>query len=207
MLCLIYEELKAWQGAIGSLFGFMALMAAALWNFRLNRKRDAALRADEALSVAAALYGEIMLLRKEAAQIATTVAKMAMRETRYGSSSYKIDSHFLEAYKLSEPMFYKTLAPQIGLLSADLVIAITEFHRNFQEVKISLPLLVENSDRGYDYSWSSVLIPARDAVKNIIPASRKIEQLTSISTPMKDLELREVEEVIEFEQIQYDNPG
>jgi len=203
----LYEELKVWQGAIGSLLGFVALMVAALWNFHLNRKRDAALRSDEALSVAAALYGEIMLLRKEAAQIATIVAKMAMRETRYGSSSYKIDSHFLEAYKLSEPMFYKILAPQIGLLSADLVIAITEFHRNFQEVKISLPLLVENSDRGYDYSWSSVLIPARDAVKNIIPASRKIEQLTSISTPMKDLELREVEEFIEFEQIQYDNRG
>ena len=44
-----YSELKGWQTAIGSLLGFIALMVAALWNFRLNRRRDAALRADEAL--------------------------------------------------------------------------------------------------------------------------------------------------------------
>ena len=31
------------------MLGFVALMVAALWNFRLNRKRDAALRADEAV--------------------------------------------------------------------------------------------------------------------------------------------------------------
>jgi hypothetical protein len=30
-----YEELKSWQAAIGSLLGFLALMVAALWNFRI----------------------------------------------------------------------------------------------------------------------------------------------------------------------------
>ena len=61
----IYQEAKTWQTAIGSIFGFGALMVAALWNFHLNRRRDTALRREEIHSVAAAIYGEILLLRKE----------------------------------------------------------------------------------------------------------------------------------------------
>jgi hypothetical protein len=72
-----YEELKGWQGGIGSLLGFLALIVGALWNFRLNRRRDAALRAEEVVSVAAALYGEIVLLRIEAAGLARAVANVA----------------------------------------------------------------------------------------------------------------------------------
>ncbi len=77
-----YSELKGWQTAIGSLLGFIALMVAALWNFRLNRRRDAALRADEALSVVTALYGEILLLRKEVGELARVVANIKLNETR-----------------------------------------------------------------------------------------------------------------------------
>jgi len=52
-----YQELKTWQTGLGALLGFVALMIAALWNFRLNRQRDADLRRDEARAVAAAING------------------------------------------------------------------------------------------------------------------------------------------------------
>lgn len=141
-----YSELKGWQTGIGSMFGFVALMAAALWNFHLNRRRDAALRTEEALSVATALYGEILMLRKEIGTIASVVADVELEHFR------KLDKHFLKAYPLSDPLLYKALAPKIGLLSSDLVISITAFHKDLQEAKTGLPLLIPDSRRGYSYS-------------------------------------------------------
>ncbi len=72
----------------------------------------------------------------------------------------KFDAHFLEAHKLSEPILYKALAPTIGILNADLVIVVTEFHKNFHEAKMALPLLVDNEGRKYSYSPTIVLRPA-----------------------------------------------
>jgi hypothetical protein len=72
-LCL-YVEAKQWQAGIAALLGFLGLIFAALFNFRLNRRRDAQLRSEEMISVASALYGEILLLRDELAQLARTVA-------------------------------------------------------------------------------------------------------------------------------------
>jgi hypothetical protein len=190
----LYEELKGWQNGIGSLLGFLALMVAALWNFRLNRRRDAALRDEEALSVAAALYGEIILLRKEIARLSSSVAAIHLHQ------SSSIDRHFAKAHSLSEPMLYKALSSKIGLLSADLILAITEFHEKYQQAKSWLPLLVEDDERKYGYSPLHVLIPARDAVKEIAPALRKIERLASIDEPAAEPDLGHTEDVIEVEE-------
>ena len=193
------NELKGWQTGIGSMLGFVAFMVAALWNFRLNRKRDAALRADEALSVAAALYGEILLLRKEVGRLARTVANVKLNEGRH-SSTVKFDDHFLEAHSLSEPLLYKALAPKIGLLSAELITAITEFHKNFQEAKVSLPLLIDKPGRKHGYGASVVLIPAWNAVKNIEPTLRKIEHMALVLRPAENIDLGLAEDVIEMEE-------
>jgi hypothetical protein len=190
----LYEELKGWQGGIGALLGFVALIAGALFNFHLNRKRDAALRAEDALSVAAALYGEIVLLRGEIAALARAVAAAEIKGT------LKIDTHFVDARKISEPYLYHALAPKIGLLSPDLVIAITNFYKNVQEAKARLPLLIENSERGYGYFASSVLTPARDAVMDIVPAMRKIEHLASVASPAEDPDLGLTEQAIESDE-------
>lgn len=198
----VYDEIKGWQAAIGAVLGFVALMVAALWNFRLNRERDAALRRDEAVSVAAALYGEILLLRNEAAETARHVASRAIAIGTDGRYPYKFDQHFLAAHPFSEPIFYKALADKIGLLDADLVLGITEFHGNFQRVRTSLPLLVDVKDRGYSYSASTVLVPARDAVKRVIPTLRKIERMTGVVTPTPDPDLGRVEELIDTEEVQ-----
>lgn len=189
----LYEELKGWQAGLGASLGFMALMAAAWWNFHLNRRRDAALRAQETISVAAALYGEIVLLRQETARLARVVAAVHMNSDR------GIDKHFVDAHTPSKPILYEALASKIGLLSADLVIAITEFHKNFQETRTWLPLLIENSERGYSYSPLVLLVPARDAVQNIAAAMRKIERMASISKA-EDPELGMTETIIEMEE-------
>ena len=59
----------------------------------------------------------------------------------------KFDAHFLERLKLSEPLLYKALASKFGLLSSDLIFAITEFHGNFENARTWLPLLMENPEK------------------------------------------------------------
>src|SRR5437660_5515422 len=181
-----YQELKSWQSAIGSLLGFFALMTAALWNFHLNRRRDARLRNEESLSVMAALYGEILLLRNEAARLARAVANVHITVGMDSRSVLKFTRHFVEANTLSEPILYKAFATKLGMLNAAVVVAITEFHSNFQKARSWLPLLVEDKERGYSYSVLAVLVPARDAVRDIVPTLRTMERLLSISKPADD---------------------
>ena len=200
---LSYEELKGWQSAIGSILGFWSLMVAALWNFHLNRRRDAHLREEEALSIAAALYSEIVLLRKEVASLARALALARINQDTQRYSGLTIDRHLVEAHKLSEPQLFKALAAKVGLLSPDLVMAITEFHQNCQEARTWFPLLIEDDDRKYSYVSSAVLTPARNAVNNIVPALRKIESMVSVPTPAADPDLGETEFVIKMEDEAY----
>ena len=93
------------------------------------------------------------------------------------------------------------------MLSSDLVLHITEFHQKFQEVKVSLPLLVDKPERKYGYSVASVLVPARDAVKNIQPALKKIERMASISRSSDDMDLGQTEDVIEMEEEFFSTPS
>ena len=199
-MVLNYEELKGWQTAIGSLLGFMALMTGALWNFHLNRKRDAALRREEMLSVAAALYGEILLLRKEVARISLSTARVFVAVGTQPNPSVKFDEHFLEAQTLPDPIVYKALAPKLGLLPADMVVAITGFHSNFQSVISRLPLLLPKKDRGYTHTVLNVLVPARDAVKEIIPTLRQIEAMLSIPQAAGIPDLGQTDFAIEMEE-------
>jgi hypothetical protein len=196
----LYREAKGWQTAIGSVLGFGALMIGALWNFHLNRRRDAVLRREEMLSVAAALYGEILLLRMEVARISLSTAGVFVGVGTQPNPTIKFDEHFLEAQTLPEPILYRTLAPKLGLLSADMVVAITRFHSNFQSVKSRLPLLLPKKGRGYTHSVLNVLVPARDAVKEIIPTLRQIESMLSISDPASDPEMGQTNFVIEMEE-------
>lgn len=197
---VLYEELKSWQTSIGSLLGFVALIVGALWNFRLNRKRDAALRVEETNSVAAALYGEMLLLRVEVANLARAVANVHVSVGTQRDSTIKLDLHFVSAHQISEPILYKTLASKIGLLPADLIVGITAFHKNIQEVRHWLPLLIDNPDRKYSYAVSCVLVPARDAVCDIIPTLKQIERMASIAKSAEPLDLGKTEGIIAIEQ-------
>jgi len=197
-----YEELKGWQGGIGALLGFIALIVGALWNFHLNRRRDAALRAEEVISIAAALYGEIVLLRMEVAGVARAVANVSVSiGTDERNAIVRFDRHFIAAYgNISEAVLYRALAGKLGLLPAELILAITEFHKNIQEVRTGLPLLIDDPTRGYVHGASHVLIPARDAVFDIIPALRMIERMAKMPKPAAAIDLGKAEGVIELER-------
>jgi hypothetical protein len=107
----LFQELKGWQGLIGSIFGFTALIAGALFNYHLNRKRDSMVRREEASAIAAALFGEIVLLRTEVALIARSIAAAYVRRGTQRVGTTDFDKHFLERCKLPEPILYKALAP------------------------------------------------------------------------------------------------
>lgn len=196
----MYQELRGWQTGLGSLLGFIALMSAALWNFHLNRIRDSRLRADEVRSIAAALYGEIILLREEIASLARIVAKLESRAERA-----RVDAHFIKSHPLPEPILYPALASKIGMLDSKLVLAVTEFYRNLQHVKTALPLLVEDVGRTYNFSSLVLLEPASRAVNNINPALRSIESLCKISTSVETPDLGMTEDIVESE-LQLFNP-
>lgn len=171
----------------GSGFGLIALLIGALFNSHLNRKRDERLRTEEARTVAAALYGEILLLRRDLARVSNIVGKTYMAGEY--NPSLKFDKHFLERTILPEPHLYTALASKVGLLEPRLVIWITEFHQNFHTARIWIPRLVEDGDRKFSYSVLHVLDPAEQAIEGVKPALRLIEGMLGIHDPASDPEM------------------
>ncbi len=199
----LYAEAKTWQQGIGALVGFLGLMSAALWNFKLNRRRDAALREEEMKSVAAALYGEMRLLRQRAAQLARAVAKVYLTQGFDGRSAIKFDAHFFEAHKMPEATLYKALAPKFGLLSADLLIPIASFYEHVSEVAAWLPRMGDDPTRGYSYDVRYVLDPARNAVIESVSVLRKLEELVRVPAAERvaTLPLGDVDDVVAMQEL------
>ena len=184
---------------VGSTIGFLALIGGALFNYRLNRLRDARVRFEDDRSVAAALYGEILLLRREISQVAKIVSATYLAEQGLRNPHLKFDRHFLDRQRLSSPLLYNALAPQIGRLAADLVLGITEFHADFEAVRTWLPQLVEDESRGFSYSVLVVLTPASNALSRVIPTLRKIERSLGMQAAVLDLDVGEMPTVIDME--------
>ncbi len=190
-LSCVYAELKEWQTGIGALLGFLALMFAAWRNFALNRRRDSDLRREEMLSIATAIYGEILLLRKELADLARIVAKIEM-----GSKEYRPD--FIEIRMLREPAIYPSLTHKVGMLPQDIVLPIVRFYADFMETKHNLPFLIKEEGRP-SYSQLVVLDSAVLGVREVGPALRRIENLARIPK-CEEPDTGEAETIIEFEE-------
>jgi hypothetical protein len=198
MMDNIYSELKGWQTAIGAVLGFCALMFGALWNFHLNRRRDRRLRHEETITVATALYGEIILLRQEVSRIGNMVAG---RYEHWGFRGGEIfDKHFVEDHKLPDGFIYQALADKIGMLAPDTIVSIAEFHQNLQKVRSWLPRLAEDKSRPYTYGVLYVLHPARDAVKKIEPTLRYIEEMANLREATDTPDISKMEDVIDLEE-------
>lgn len=179
-----------------------ALALLGMWFKQvLDQRRDSRLREQEARAVMAALYGEVRLFWRE---LETLGGRVSGTFKRMALSDVTFDEHFLEVARLSEPLLYKSLAPKIGMLPPDLVLAITEFHANLEACRQWTPRLVDNKERKFSYSVLHVLVPIRDAVRNITPAVRKIEAILNITIPAQIPDLSSVEGVIEFEKVQYE---
>jgi len=204
MIYDFYAELKAWQTAIGAAIGFVALILGALFNSHLNRRRDTRLRHEEAIGVATALYGEIVLLRRETARIGNMIA------ARYTSYAYQkgeaFDKHFVEDHNIPDEFIYKALADKLGLLNPNLIISIAEFYQNLQEVRSWIPRLKNEETRGYNYSILNVLHPAREAVTRIGPSLREIEKMAKLQNNAETPEISKIEEVIDIEGSIWSDP-
>ena len=95
--CWIYNEAKGWQTGIGALAGFGAIVVGALYNARLNRKRD---ERDECIAIASALYGEIVILRRALAGMANAVGHRFMAHGIGQLRGEQFDRHFVDRMKL-----------------------------------------------------------------------------------------------------------
>ena len=203
--CALYDELKGWQAALGAALGFLALIFAAQRHFSLNRRRDKQLKNEEALSVMAALYGEILILRNEAARLAKGVAIVSPNRGVQPNAVIRLNQHFVDSHTLSEPLLYKTLASKLGLLSVDTMMAITKFYNNVETARSWLPLLVDDKTRVYQHSVLTVLLPARDAVREIIPTLRHMEIILSIAEHASDPDMGMTDTIIEMEEALFDD--
>lgn len=195
-----YTELKGWQGAIGSVLGFVALIAGALFNFRLNRKRDERLRNEEIVSIACALYGEIVILRQSVARMANAVGYRYIRHGFYGDQP--IDKHFLEQFAIPKPKLYQALASKVGMLQSQLTLEVVQFYARVEEADTWLPRLQEDDERPYTYGVKYVLDPAIDAVIGVTPALRIIENMAGIMDEAGMPDLKRALEAQEFENMQ-----
>ena len=205
--CALYEELKGWQAALGATLGFLALIFAAQRHFSLNRRRDKELKDEEALSVMAALYGEILTLRSEAARLAKGVAIVSHDRGVESQAVIQLNQHFVDSHTLSQPLLYKTLASKLGLLSVNTMLAIIKFYNNVETARSWLPLLVDDKTRGYQHSVLYVLRPARDAVREIIPTLRHMETDLSIAERAADPDMGMTDTVIEMEEALFEEEG
>jgi hypothetical protein len=177
-----------WSAVRAANINARAVRDQAQANFNYNRLRDEALRYGEMLSIAIAIYSEILSLRDEVAHIALIIAGVE-------NSGDDVDAQFLEDFKLSEPIIYPALAEKLGVLPPELLINIAKFYTDFQRANAGLPLLVtkpRSVGRGMvkspvpsRFHVSTVLEPAIAAVFDVKPALNRIEVLAELS-PAKD---------------------
>ena len=207
--CALYDELKGWQAALGAalgaVLGIVALILAAQRHFRLNRRRDKELKDEEAQSVMAALYGEILILRNEVARLSNGVAIVSRNRGVEANAVIQLNQHFVDSHTVSEPLLYKTLASKLSLLNVDTMMAIIKFYSNVETARSWLPLLVDDKTRVYQHSVLTVLLPARDAVREIIPTLRHMEMVLSIAEPASDPDMGMTDTIIEMEEALFDD--
>jgi hypothetical protein len=172
-----WAEAKQWQAGIAALFGFVGLILAALFNFHLNRRRDARLRREEMMSVAAAVYGEILLLRDELALLARIVAQHYIDERELRD----IDQF---TYSPSMPLLYPALAGKLGLLPSDLLLGITRFYAHVEGARRGFESCRRAHKENVRYNVRVVLEDAVKGVLDVKPVLRKIEQMASIPEAM-----------------------
>jgi hypothetical protein len=173
-----FAELKDWQPVLGSVFGFGALTWGALYNYRLGRKRDDAIREKEALSVALGLYSEINLISNELASLANSIGGWYVRN---GISGNDLPTHFAGNFVLPDPTLFKALSAKIGMLSPEILKPITRFYAYYSEAIGHFPKILENNESGISYGVEWVLDPAISAIEEVQPALREIERIGGIA--------------------------
>lgn len=191
MLDQLYSELKGWQSLIGAALGFGALTWGALYNYKLGRKRDDALRHAEAMSVALGLYSEINLISKELAALANTVGSWFLRA---GYACDGVPKHFSESVVLPEPTLFKALASKVGLLPPEVLMGVTRFYGYYGEAGAHFQIILEDKDRKISYGVEWFLDPAIRAIEEVQPSLREIERLGGVAHPAPAPDLKKAKD-------------
>jgi hypothetical protein len=175
----------------------LGLFLAASRNFSLNRRRDQELRDEEILSVAAALYGEILLLRQELALLARVVTEFEIQRRDLS----EIDIYH---YAPSTPLLYTSLANKLGILPSKLLLGITKFYANVEGARRGLESYYRKQEAGgIRFSPLVVLEDAVGGVEDVKPVLREIEQLAAIPEA-KDPDIGMAEAVLENERFRFE---
>lgn len=188
------EEIKEWQDGLGAIVGFIGLIVVTqvtLWDAR-RRERNA--KHQQSLSVAVAIYGEILLLREKLASLGKAASRKYVRNGLRGGDDF--DSHFVDQFRLPDPHLYPALASKIGELPAELVRAITKFYSSYSEAQKWLPMIVPDENRPFEYGVDFVLDPILSAVVEIESALAQIEAMAAITPATSRPDLGETKSVI-----------
>lgn len=190
-----YQELKAWQTVIGSTLGFGGLIIGALFNAHLNRRRDDRLRNAEALTIALSLYGEIKLLRDDAADLAMGLSSWYLES---GAYNHSLPDFFGESYTVREPMIYNALASKLGMLAPDILLPITKFYSDYEAAITHFPKLFNVDGQKLSYGPEWVIGPAVSAVEDIEGGLRRIEQLGRIEIAARTPSIGQAKEALQL---------
>lgn len=201
----LYSELKGWQSGIGALFGLVVIIVGAMYNARLNRKRDALLRSQEAIAVASALYGEIVIIRQAVARMANAVGRRFIDHGVGARRDEPFDRDFIEDITLPPLRLYPLLAEKVGILPSNIALEIVRFYARVEETQRWLPKLQEDEKRSYTYSTTYVLDPAIDAVTKVLPALTAIEDLAGIAERIGTPNIATAMEAQEIEHIHHES--
>lgn len=191
----VYQELKGWQALIGSTLGFGGLIAGALFNAHLNRRRDNRLRDLEALTIALSLYGEIKLLRDDAADLARGLSSWYLER---GAYNHSLPDFFRETYTVREPTIYNALASKLGMLAPDILLPITKFYSDYEMAITHFPKIFHVDGQKLSYGPEWVIGPAVNAVEDIEGGLRRIEQLGRIKTAARTPSIGRAKEALQL---------
>lgn len=181
-------------------FGLVGAILGALFNSYLGRKRDDRLREQEAKSIAAALYGEILSIRNNVADTSNVVANAYFEVGMRPKPHSKFDETLVERVSFEDPKLYHALASKIGLLPPRLILQLAEFHANYQTVRQWFPRLIERQDRGFTYSVNYLLRPAQRTVFDVRPALEYIERWLEIKSPAADPDMKKALQALNHEE-------
>lgn len=183
---------------MGAVLGFGALTWGALYNYRLGRKRDDAIREKETLSVALGLYSEISLISRELSKLANAVGRWSLRNGQFADG---VPRHFSESFVLPDPTLFKALAPKFGMLPPAVLMPVARFYGYYGEALGHFPRILEDKEREIGYGVEWFLEPAINAIDEVQLALREIERLGEIPepAPIPDLKMAREAKVLQEE--------
>lgn len=137
-----------WFGdALGSFVGLLAILIGALYNARLNRRRDRELYEQEIASLRAAIGTELRCYA------GTLVERFGFLDQASKEGAMVYGSNLTERLHIEPPNIYGSLAGRVGLLPSDQASSVVEAWHFFTTVHNKLRALAKSLEA---YGWAAV---------------------------------------------------